>query len=85
MRLIRKDEKIVAHFTVVGEVKDLEERGEGWVPLYSIGGSEPIGEIESQTYEVHIFDQQTLQNRQVVFLGKETRSAPSTYKEGRMP
>ena len=70
MRLLYKDEKYIAHFTIVGEFQDLAEREEGWVPLYLLQGTEPIGEIQSRTYEVRIFDVAVIRDRQVVFLGK---------------
>ena len=71
MRLIRKGEIYVAHFTLVGEIQDLAEQEERWTSLYLIGGGEPVGEIQSRTYEVRIFDPQVLQDRQVVVLGKD--------------
>lgn len=77
MLLIHKDGKYVAYFRVVGEVQDLTEREEGWVPLYLLQGTEPIGEIQSRTHEVHIFDVAAIQDRQVVFLGKNDAPARS--------
>ncbi len=73
MRLIYKDGKLIAHFTVVGEIEDLAEREEGWVPIYLVQSGTPIGEIQTRTHEVRLFAGQTIQNRQVVVLGKELR------------
>ncbi|GHO59183.1 transcriptional regulator [Ktedonobacter robiniae] len=69
MRLVRKEEKITAIFTLPWEVAYLVDQEEQWVPLFTAGGIKHIGEIHTKTYEVHLVPGELIIDRQVVVLG----------------
>jgi hypothetical protein len=71
MRLQWLQERVVAQFTIPGEVSVLAEHGENrWLPLYSPQNLQhPIAAIHSTTHEVRLFSGQSFTNRQVVVLG----------------
>ncbi|GHO50318.1 transcriptional regulator [Ktedonospora formicarum] len=71
MRLLVSQETIIAHFSVPWEVAYLEAfaaQGVQWVRFSRVGGGSPIGEIETQTHLVRLYEGVEIGNRQVVFL-----------------
>lgn len=69
MRIVRRGAEWVPRFTVAWEVSYLQERPDRWVPFYSLGNSDPLGEIHSTSHEIRIREGFTLRERQVVSLG----------------
>ena len=68
MRLVQKDSRWMAHFTLVWEVEYLAERDDTWVPFSLTGQSEPIGEINAHTQAIKLYPGATVADRQVVVL-----------------
>ncbi|GHO48832.1 transcriptional regulator [Ktedonospora formicarum] len=71
MRLVVHQRNVVAHFSGPWEVAQLEalaEQGRAWARFSRVSGGLPIGEIESQTHEVRLYEGVEVGSRQVVFL-----------------
>jgi hypothetical protein len=70
MRLRHQEGCVVAQFSVPGEVATLAAKEACWLPLYLPGDVEhPIGTIHRTTYEIRLWPNQVVSDRQVVVLG----------------
>lgn len=70
MRLRHQGSRVVAQFSVPGEVATLAAKEACWLPLYLPGDIEhPIGAIHSATHEIRLRSDQIMSDRQVVVLG----------------
>ena len=70
MRLIREGNELVPVLTQIWEAEYLIEQEEQWIPFSLMGSSEPIGEIHASTRKVKLYEGRSVQNRQLVALGK---------------
>jgi hypothetical protein len=68
MRLLQQDDHIVAQFTFVWEVEYLAEQEGKWVPFALPTQTDSIGEIHASTYEVRLFADVIIAQRQIVVL-----------------
>jgi hypothetical protein len=70
VRLLRRDDHIVAQFTFVWEVEYLAEQEGKWVPFALPTQTDSIGEIHASTHEIRLLTGITIAHRQVVVLQK---------------
>lgn len=72
MRLIKRQERVMVHFSLPWEIEhlaSLAEQGREWVPLSRVGDdAQVVGRINSRSFEVQLHPGVEVIDRQVVVL-----------------